>query len=113
EEMRKLGLDVRLQKVMVPHWVRGEEHAELIDWPGMAPGTTQKVVLCALGASIATTPEGITSDIVVVNNFAELNVLGRSKIEGKIVLFNYKFDREMQASGFGLAAYGAAVAYRF
>jgi len=27
EEMRKLGLDVRLQKLSVPHWVRGEERA--------------------------------------------------------------------------------------
>ena len=113
EEMRKLGLDVRLQKIMVPHWVRGLEHGELVEYTGMAPGTTQKVVLCALGASIATPPEGITADIVVVDSFAELNALGRSKVEGKIVLFNYKFDREMQASGFGGSAYGAAVAYRF
>ena len=30
--MRKLGLDVRLQKVTVPHWVRGEEKGELIEW---------------------------------------------------------------------------------
>jgi carboxypeptidase Q len=112
-EMRKLGLEVRLQKVMVPHWVRGEERAELVEFAGMAPGTTQKVVLCALGGSVETPPEGITADIIVVNTFAELNALGRSKVEGKIVLFNYKFDREMQASGFGLAAYGASVGYRF
>ena len=113
DEMRKLGLDVRLEKVMVPHWVRGEEHGELIEFNGMAAGTTQKVVLCALGGSIATPPEGITAEIVVVNNFAELTALGRKRVEGKIVLFNYKFDREMQASGFGGAAYGAAVAYRW
>jgi hypothetical protein len=112
-EMRKLGLDVRLQKVMVPHWVRGEEHAELIEFTGQAPGTSQKVVLTALGGSIATPPEGITGEVIVVNTFAELNALGRGKVEGKIVLFNYKFDREMQASGFGGSAYGAAVAYRF
>src|SRR5688500_6208677 len=30
-EMRKLGLDVRLQKPSVPHCVRGEEKAELVD----------------------------------------------------------------------------------
>ena len=44
-EMKKLGLDVRLQKVTVPHWVRGEEKGELVEWEGMARGTTQKVVL--------------------------------------------------------------------
>jgi hypothetical protein len=113
DEMRKLGLEVRLQKAMVPHWVRGEEHGELVEFNGMAPGTTQKVVLCALGGSIATPPGGITAEVVVVNDFAELNALARDKVAGKIVLFNYKFDREMQNSGFGGAAYGQAVAYRF
>ena len=29
EEMRKIGLDVRLQKLTVPHWVRGEERGEV------------------------------------------------------------------------------------
>ncbi len=113
EEMRKLGLDVRLQKCMVPRWVRGEESGEIVEFPGMAPGTTQKIVLTALGGSIPTSDEGITAEIVVVNSFDELASLGRAKIEGKIVLFNYKFDRELQSSGFGGAAYGQAVQYRF
>ncbi|MEP6848660.1 MAG: M20/M25/M40 family metallo-hydrolase [Acidobacteriota bacterium] len=112
-EMRKLGLEVRLEKVMVPHWVRGEEKAELVQWEGMAPGTTQKVILAALGGSIATPGDGLTAEIVVVNSFDDLNKLGRDRIAGKIVLFNNRFDREMAASGFGGAAYGQAVAYRF
>jgi hypothetical protein len=112
-EMRKLGLDVRLQKVMVPHWVRGEEKAELVEWPGMAPATTQKIVLAALGGSIATPADGLTADVVVVNSFEDLATLGRDKIQGKIILFNNKYNREMAASGFGGAAYGQAVAYRF
>jgi Zn-dependent M28 family amino/carboxypeptidase len=112
-EMRKMGLEVRLQKVMVPHWVRGEEKGELVQWQGMTPGTTQKIVLTALGGSIATSSEGLTGEVVVVNSFDELNNLGRDKVAGKIVLFNNKFDREMAASGFGGAAYGQAVAYRF
>jgi hypothetical protein len=111
--MRKLGLDVRLQKVMVPHWVRGVERGELTEFTGMATGTTQKVVLTALGGSVATPESGLAGEIVVVNDFDELNRLGREKIQGKIVLFNYKFDRELQAGGFGGAAYGQAVAYRF
>lgn len=112
-EMRKLGLEVRLQKVMVPHWVRGEEKGELVEYEGMAPGTTQKIVLTALGGSIATPAEGLTAEIVVVNSFDELNRMGRDRTQGKIVLFNNKFDREMAASGFGGNAYGQAVAYRF
>lgn len=113
DELRKLGLEVRLQKLTVPHWVRGEEKGELVEFEGMANGTTQKVVLTALGGSIATSSEGLIGEIVVVNSFDELNALGKEKVQGKIVLFNYKFDREMQASGFGGAAYGQAVQYRF
>jgi carboxypeptidase Q len=70
-------------------------------------------VIAALGGSIATPAEGFTADVVVANSFDELNRLGREKVQGKIVLLNNKFDREMAASGFGGAAYGQAVAYRF
>jgi len=112
-EMKKAGLDVRLQRVMVPHWVRGIETGEVVEWSGMAPGTSQKIVLAALGGSVATPPQGITADVVVVSSFDELNSLGREKVAGKIVLFNEKFDRQLAESGFGLQAYGDAVAYRF
>lgn len=111
-EMRKLGLEVRLQKVMVPHWVRGEEKGELVQFEGMAPGTTQKVVLTAIGGSVATPASGVTAEIVVVKDFDELTALGAEKVKGKIVLFNNKFDTEMAASGFGINAYGQAVGYR-
>ena len=112
EEMRKLGLDVRLQKLTVPYWVRGEEKGELVEFKGMAKGTTQKIVLTALGGSIATAPNGLTAEIVVVSNFDELEKLGRKNIEGKIVLFNNKFDREMADIGFGGNAYRQATQYR-
>ena len=112
DEMRKLGLEVRLQRVMVPHWVRGIETAELVEFPGMAPGTTQKLVITALGGSVATPETGLSAEVVVVNNYDELNRLGRDGVEGKLVLFNAKFDRELAASGFGTQAYGQAVQYR-
>lgn len=111
-EMRRLGLTVQLEELKVPHWVRGIETGALTQFPGMAPGTTQKIVLTALGRSVATPPEGLNAEVVVVNSFEELNALGRSKVQGKIVLFNYKFDRLMAAQGFGGQAYGEAVAYR-
>lgn len=111
-EMRRLGLEVRLQKLTVPHWVRGEERGELVEFEGMAPGTTQKIVLTALGGSIATPKEGMTAEIVVVNSFEELNALERKTVAGKIVLFNNKFDKELAESGFGSQAYSQAVQYR-
>lgn len=111
-EMKKLGADVRLQKLTVPHWVRGEEKAELTQFPGMAQGTTQKIVITALGGSVDTPNEGITAEVVVANNFDELNAMGREKVAGKIVLFNYKFDKQMAEAGQAGTAYGQAVAYR-
>ncbi len=111
-ELRKLGLEVRLEKVVVPHWVRGEETAALVEFPGMTPGTTQKIVLTALGGSVATPAQGITAEVVVVNNFDELAALGHDKVAGKIVLFNCKFDKQLAAMGHGGAAYGQAVIYR-
>ncbi len=112
DEMRKLGLEVTLQPVKVPHWVRGKETGELVEFPGMAPGTTQKIVLAALGGSIATAEGGLTGQIVIVTSFEELNGLGENGVKGKIVLFNTKFDRELAASGFGSQAYGQAVQFR-
>ncbi len=112
DEMRKLGLEVRLQKVMVPHWVRGVETGELTEWSGMAKGTTQKVVLTALGGSVATPDAGLIANVVIVDGWEELNALGRKGVEGKIVLFNTKFDQELAASGFGGIAYGQAVQFR-
>jgi carboxypeptidase Q len=111
-ELKALGLEVQLEKVMVPHWVRGEETGALVQYPGQAPNTTQKIVLTALGGSVATPASGLTAEVVVVRNFDELQALGREKVAGKIVLFNYLFDKEKAAQGHGLDAYGEAVAYR-
>lgn len=112
DEMRKLGLEVRLQELKVPHWVRGVETGELVEFPGMASGTTQKIVLTALGGSVATPDSGMTAEVVTVANFAELAALPANAVRGKIVLFDFPFDRALQESGFGSQAYGQAVQYR-
>src|SRR5207244_12224274 len=111
-EWKAIGCEVRLEKVSVPHWVRGEETAALVQWPGMAENTTQKIALCAHGGSVATPSEGITADVVAVKNFDEVKAMPRDKVAGKIVLFNYPFDKQMAAEGRGGEAYGEAVVYR-
>lgn len=94
-EMKRDGLDrVRAEKVMVPHWVRGEESLELI-----APAAV-KLSMLGLGNSIGTPAEGINAEAVVVRNFEELDALGE-RVRGKIVVYNVPFT-----------TYGATVAYR-
>ncbi|HEV7396421.1 MAG TPA: M20/M25/M40 family metallo-hydrolase [Pyrinomonadaceae bacterium] len=112
KEMGRLGAEVKLEKLMVPHWVRGEETGSLTKYPDQAPGTTQKIFLTALGGSVATPAEGLNAEVVVVNNFDELTALGRDRVSGKIVLFNAHYDRQMEAQGHGGEAYGQAVLYR-
>jgi len=111
-QMRALGAEVTLEKAKVPHWVRGAETAEVVSWPGQTPGTTQKVVLTALGGSVATPADGLTTEVVVVNDWKHLNALPAGSVKGKILLFNHKFDKELAAEGVGLEAYGSGVAYR-
>jgi hypothetical protein len=111
-ELKALGLEVRLEKVIVPHWVRGEETGALVEFPGMAPNTTQKMVLTALGASVPTPATGLTAEVIVVRTFDELQALGADKVKGKIVVFDYHYDKLMASQGQGGEAYGQAVKYR-
>ena len=111
-EMRTLGATVTKEKATVPHWVRGLETAEVVSWPGQTPGTAQKLVLTALGGSVATPVEGLTAEVVVVDDFNQLHALPPGAVNGKILLFNHKFDKELAAQGKGLDAYGGGVIYR-
>jgi hypothetical protein len=95
ETMRAEGLEVRAQPVMVPHWVRGVESAEIVS-PVARP-----IAMLGLGMSVGTPPEGITAPVVVVRDFAELDALGRAAVEGKIVVYAVEWK-----------GYGQTVQYR-
>jgi carboxypeptidase Q len=110
--MRALGADVQLQPARVTHWVRGEEHAELTDYPGRPQGLTQSLHLTALGGSSATAAGGLTARVIVVHDFEELQ--GRSsEVRGNIVLFEARFDQRLADNGEASAAYLQAGQYRF
>lgn len=111
-EMRSLGAEVQLEKTTVPHWVRGVETGALTSWSGQAPGTTQKIVLTALGGSVATPTDGLETEVVVVNSFDDLHALPAGAVKGKILLFNDRFDKQLAAQGDALHAYIQGVAYR-
>lgn len=112
DELRKLGLDVHLEPVPVRHFERGTDAAELVEYPGQVDGTKQKIYVASLGGNSATPENGITADVVVVDNFDELSQLGRDRVAGKIVLFNVIYDHQKAAAGQAGAAYGEVVRYR-
>lgn len=94
-EMKKDGLDnVRKERVMVPKWVRGRESLMLVE------PVPQPLVMLGLGNSVGTGPEGITADVIVIQNFDDLDKRA-ADVKGKIVLFNVPFTN-----------YGATVQYR-
>lgn len=102
-----LGLDsVWLQPCLVPHWVRGER--EMVRIARSAMGS-QELKALALGGSVGTGPDGLSAQVVEVKGIAELEQLGRERLEGKIVFFSRPFD-PTQINTF--SAYGGAVDQR-
>ena len=115
ELMRKAGLqNVRVQPVMVPHWVRGNESGELL-YKGEAGPITKPLHMLGLGMSVGTPKEGITAPVVFVHDFAELSALPESAVKGKIVVYNpgwhgYGVNSVYRTAGPSRAAEKGAVA---
>ena len=85
DELDKLGFDdVYLQPVMVPTWIRGPKEFALIE---TEPGITFNVNITALGGSVATPSVGLKANVIELTSLEELKVLGKEKIDGKIVFF--------------------------
>jgi carboxypeptidase Q len=111
DTMRKLGAKVTLQPVKVPHWVRGLETGELVDYRGRPDGVSQKVVLTALGGSGATPAAGLTAQVVVVRSMEELKARA-AEVKGRIVLFDVRFDQHLANRGQAGQAYGQVTRFR-
>jgi carboxypeptidase Q len=95
-EMKKDGLErVRIEPVKVPHWVRGQESAEII-----APARRHQIAMLGLGNSVGTPSGGVEADVLSLRSFQELEAAG-SRVKGRMVLFNVPFT-----------TYGETVQYR-
>ena len=102
--MKKDGhQNVRKERVTVRKWVRGNEFVEMVSPRKM------KLPMLGLGGSIGTGPDGITAEVIVVNDKEELDKLPDSAVQGKIVVFNFPMPPYSATRGSG---YGAAVRYR-
>jgi len=103
DAMRADGQEnVRLDKVMVPHWVRGTESATMIS------PRKKSLAMLGLGGSVGTPEGGITAPVIVVADEDELNAVGDAA-RGKIVLFNKVMPPYDPEKGSG---YGETVKYR-
>jgi carboxypeptidase Q len=101
-EMKKDGFEnVHGEPVMVNHWIRGAESAELVSPRPM------KLDMLGLGNSVGTPAAGITAPVLVVKSFADLR-RHATEATGKIILFNYAFDTTIAPFN----GYSDAVRYR-
>ena len=96
KEMKSDGFEnVRGEKVAVPTWIRGKESATLLS------PFKKELSMLGLGGSIATPRGGLKAEVIVVNDWDELESRS-NEVPGKIVLFNAPFT-----------SYGETVAYRY
>lgn len=94
-EMKEDGLDnVRLEPVMVPHWVRGRERLSLVEPDG------GDLVVLGLGGSVGTPQGGITAEVLAVKSFEDLDARA-AEAKGRIVLYDVPYT-----------TYGQTVRYR-
>jgi len=97
--MKELGLEnVRAEKVMVPHWERGEESGRIVS------PTAHSLVLTALGGSVPTKGKGIEADVVMVDSLAALQKLDDAQVKGRIVFFSTHMERSMTGRDYGRVA---------
>lgn len=108
--LNQSGLDnVHTENATVPIWKRGNESLQMIQ------PRFRELALLGLGSSVGTPSDGITAEIIVVQDFDELDSKA-SQVPGKIVVYNqpyYSYGQSVQyrSQGAAMAAkYGAVAA---
>lgn len=99
--MKADGHEVRTEKVMVPHWVRGLEEGALVK------PTARPLHLLGLGGTVPTPKGGITAEVVVVTSWDDLEAK-KDTIKGKIVLYDVALPPYSDKG----PGYGAVAPYR-
>lgn len=93
---------VTTEPVMVPHWQRGAERAQLV-----AP-ITRELTMLGLGGSVGTPKGGVTAPVVVVHGWDELAARA-AEVKGAIVLYDVAMPAWTEAGGTG---YGDVAPFR-
>jgi hypothetical protein len=82
QKFQQDGLAARLEPVKVPHWVRGEEHGEILPAPGIAG---HPLALTALGNSVG---GEVTGEVIEARYLRDIAALGE-KARGKVIFLNH------------------------
>ncbi|WP_199609406.1 M28 family peptidase [Flocculibacter collagenilyticus] len=94
-KFKTLGFDkIYKEPVRVRNWSRGIASATVI-----AP-YKQKLVVTALGGTIATPKDGLTAQVVQFDSLESLIKADKAEVENKIVFINKKMRRHKQGKGY-------------
>jgi Zn-dependent M28 family amino/carboxypeptidase len=89
--------NVHREPVPMTAWIRGREEASVI-----APAP-QRLVITALGGSVATPPGGIDAEIVLFREYSELLAAPLGALAGKIAVVTERMPRVMDGGSYGAA----------
>jgi Zn-dependent M28 family amino/carboxypeptidase len=97
-KFKQLGFEnVRVEPFEVDYWQRNLEQAEIISpFP-------QKLIITALGGSVATPANGLTGEIVIFPTLQALKDAPMEGLEDKIVFVDEFMTRTQDGSGYGVA----------
>jgi acetylornithine deacetylase/succinyl-diaminopimelate desuccinylase-like protein len=96
EKLTSLGFDkVYTQPVRVRNWSRGRAEAKVVK------PFSQKLIITALGGSIATPEGGLQAPVVMFASLQELQTASKSQVKGKIVFVNRRMIRDRAGRGYG------------
>lgn len=103
KRLQSLGFDkVYKQPVRVRNWSRGLAEARVT-----AP-FEQKLVVTALGGSVATPEDGLDAEVVMVSSLEELQTRTAEEIKDKVVFINKRMERDRAGRGYGPVVVGRA-----
>lgn len=97
EKLKALGFThVHTERFAVPGWTRGAETAEVVSpFP-------QRLIVAALGGSVATPPGGLEGEIVVFRTYDALLASGPGSLTGKIAVVTQPIPRSQDGLGYGM-----------
>lgn len=95
--LKAVGMTVHTESFPMTAWLRGVETAAIVK---PAP---QRLVLTALGGSVATPADGIEAEVVVFRTYGDLLAAPPGSLNGKIAVVTERMVRTVDGMGYGLA----------